>query len=264
IRGLRTEPEEGARLHRARRRQAADGLRLPPADDLLPAHRPGGVDGRADGDGGEGNARCLLRRDARHRPRGGGGAGAVEGGAAPPAREAARRGAGGEEPGRQVRLRGALAARGRAGAGVDPGAERRLTCGAAASCPQAASMSRPRVRRTVTGTRARSSSCWNAAIRSREEPWYRPVGLYGMRLTLKWSRPSSPARARACSGASFTPASITYSTKTRRRVASACRWHSATTSAIGYRSLTGMILERSSSSAAWSESARRIGSSTSS
>ena len=99
-----------ARLHRARRRQAADGLRLPPADDLLPAHRPRGADGRADRDGGEGDARRVLRRDARDRPRGGGGAGAAEGGAAPPAREAARRGAGREAPRRQVRLRGALAA----------------------------------------------------------------------------------------------------------------------------------------------------------
>ena len=82
-----------ARLHRARRRQAADGLRLPPADDLLPAHRPRGADGRADRDGGEGDARRVLRGDARDRARGGGGAGAAEGGAAPPARQAARRGA---------------------------------------------------------------------------------------------------------------------------------------------------------------------------
>ena len=77
--------KQRARLHGARRREAADGLRLPPADDLLPAHRPRGADGRADRDGGEGDARRLLRRDARDRPRGGGGAGAAEGGAAPPA-----------------------------------------------------------------------------------------------------------------------------------------------------------------------------------
>ena len=104
------EPEEAARLHRARRRQAADGLRLPPADDLLPPHRPRGADGRADGDRGEGDARRLLRRDARDRPRGGGGARAAEGGAAPPAGQAARRGARREASGRQVRLRGAPAA----------------------------------------------------------------------------------------------------------------------------------------------------------
>ena len=34
-------------------------------------------------------------------------------------------------------------------------------------------MSRPRVSRTVAGTRARSSSALNAAIRSREEPSYK-------------------------------------------------------------------------------------------
>ena len=44
-------------------------------------------------------------------------------------------------------------------------------------------------------------------------------GCTGCRLTLKWSRPRSAASARACSGESFTPASITYSTKTRRFVA---------------------------------------------
>src|SRR4051812_42704837 len=66
----------------------------------------------------------------------------------------------------------------------------RVRCfGAAASWPHAASMSRPRVRRTVTGTRAFSSSKRKAAITSRDEPSYRPVGLYGIRLTLKWSRP---------------------------------------------------------------------------
>ena len=47
----------------------------------------------------------------------------------------------------------------------------------AASCPQAASMSRPRVRRTVVGRRARSSTALNAAIASREEPSNAPVGL---------------------------------------------------------------------------------------
>ena len=81
-------------------------------------------------------------------------------------------------------------------------------------------MSRPRVRRTVTGTRARSSSWLERGDRGRATSLRTcPVGLYGIRLTLKWSRPRSSASARACSGASFTPASITYSTKTRRLVA---------------------------------------------
>ena len=64
--------EARARRHGARRRQAADGLRLPPADGLLPARRRGGADDRADRDRGEGDARRVRRRDARDRARGGG------------------------------------------------------------------------------------------------------------------------------------------------------------------------------------------------
>ena len=37
VRALGAHAEARARRHRARRREAADGLRLPPADDLLPA-----------------------------------------------------------------------------------------------------------------------------------------------------------------------------------------------------------------------------------
>ena len=62
--------EARARHHGARRREAVDGLRLPSADDLLPARRPGGADDRADGDRGEGDARRVRRRDARDRARG--------------------------------------------------------------------------------------------------------------------------------------------------------------------------------------------------
>ena len=47
----------------------------------------------------------------------------------------------------------------------------------AASCPQAASMSRPRVRRTVAPIPCSSSTALNAAIASRLEPSYIPVGL---------------------------------------------------------------------------------------
>ena len=78
--------EARARDHRARRREAAHGLRLPPADRLLPAGRPGGADDRADRDGGQGDARRVLRRDARDRPRGGGRSRADEVGAARPRR----------------------------------------------------------------------------------------------------------------------------------------------------------------------------------
>ena len=56
--------------HRARRREAADGLRHPPADDLLPARRARGADDRADRDGDEGAARRVRRGDARDRRRG--------------------------------------------------------------------------------------------------------------------------------------------------------------------------------------------------
>ena len=56
----RADAEARARRHRARRREAADGLRVPSADDLLPARRPRGADDRADGDRGEGDARRVL------------------------------------------------------------------------------------------------------------------------------------------------------------------------------------------------------------
>ncbi len=56
------------RRHRGRRRrQAADGLRLPRADDVVPD--PGHADDRADRERVEGRARSLLRRDDRD-PRG--------------------------------------------------------------------------------------------------------------------------------------------------------------------------------------------------
>src|SRR5581483_2677947 len=103
----------------------------------------------------------------------------------------------------------------------------------AASCPQAAAMSRPRVRRTVAGSRARSRTVLKRAIASRDEPSYDPVGLYGIRLTLKRFGSSSAASARACSGRSLTPASSTYSTNTFRRRRAAYRSHSATTSPSG-------------------------------
>src|ERR1019366_3679364 len=71
----------------------------------------------------------------------------------------------------------------------------------AASCPQAAAISRPRVSRTVTRTPRASSAARNAAIASRPEPAYcESVGLYGIRFTLNASRgESSRASASACS-----------------------------------------------------------------
>ena len=55
---------QGDRRHRRRRRQAADGLRLPRPDDELPGRRH--ADDRADRERDAGRARPLLRRDDRH------------------------------------------------------------------------------------------------------------------------------------------------------------------------------------------------------
>jgi len=77
-----------------------------------------------------------------------------------------------------------------------------------ASWPQAASMSRPRVRRTVTGTRARSSSCRKAAIRS---------PTLGHRSCSSQCRSSSVAKASRASAERSTPVpSITASPKRSR------------------------------------------------
>ena len=68
----------------------------------------------------------------------------------------------------------------------------------AASCPHAAAMSRPRVRRTVAGIRARSSTCLNAAIASRDEPPYMPGRVVRDQVHLErpLGRGSPPARPR--------------------------------------------------------------------
>ena len=97
--------EARARRHGARRREAADGPRHPSADDLLPARRPRGADDRADGDGDEGAARRVRRRDAVDRRRGRVRAGDAQGRAADAAGPAARRGEGGEGAGRPPRVR---------------------------------------------------------------------------------------------------------------------------------------------------------------
>ncbi len=47
----------------------------------------------------------------------------------------------------------------------------------AASCPQAAAMSRPRVRRTVGEKPDRMQGVLELGIVSRDEPSYMPVGL---------------------------------------------------------------------------------------
>src|SRR6185312_732926 len=63
--------------------------------------------------------------------------------------------------------------------------DRRYAATRAANCPHAASMSRPRVSRTVAPSPRRSSESLNAPIAFGLDPVYgESVGLYGMRLTL--------------------------------------------------------------------------------
>ena len=66
--GARVHPRSAAIQERGRRsrrrREAADGLRLPRADGFVPGRRH--ADDRADGERIEGRARSVLRRDDRH------------------------------------------------------------------------------------------------------------------------------------------------------------------------------------------------------
>ena len=61
---LRSARVQGGGCGRNRRREAADGLRLPRADGVVPG--AGHADGRADRERAEGGARSVLRRDDRH------------------------------------------------------------------------------------------------------------------------------------------------------------------------------------------------------
>ena len=71
VRGVGGDDQEADRRADPRHRQAADRLRLPPADDLLPADRRRGDADRADRDRIDRDARRLRRRADRHRGRGG-------------------------------------------------------------------------------------------------------------------------------------------------------------------------------------------------
>ena len=162
-----------ARRHGARRRQAAHGLRLPSADDLLPADRPRGADDRADGDRGEGDARCLRRRDARDRARGGGAARAAEGGAARTGRSSGSTRCGPRSsPSCATASSSTRIRRARARRASSRRQKRRLT----AALQRAARKPR-RCRGRASGARssgrrARSSSDSKAAMRSLGEPSY--------------------------------------------------------------------------------------------
>ena len=67
VRGLGRVDQAADRRADARHRQAPHRLRLPPADDLLPADRRGGDADRADRDRIGRDARRLRRRPDRHR-----------------------------------------------------------------------------------------------------------------------------------------------------------------------------------------------------
>ena len=69
VRGVGGDDQEADRRAHARHRQAADRLRLPPADDLLPADRRGRDADRADRDRIGRDAGRLRRRADRHRGR---------------------------------------------------------------------------------------------------------------------------------------------------------------------------------------------------
>src|SRR5262249_9139318 len=83
-----------------RSRQAAARLRLPPAHGLLSAAGGGGIDGRADRDREPGDARRLRRGDRDDPGRGGRGSGDRQRSALHHAGASARRGGGGQAPGR--------------------------------------------------------------------------------------------------------------------------------------------------------------------
>ncbi|TML24300.1 MAG: aminotransferase class V-fold PLP-dependent enzyme [Actinobacteria bacterium] len=105
VRALGAQPQARARRHGARRREAADGLRHPSADRLLPSRRARSPHDRTDRDGAQGAARRIRRGDAPDRQGGGHLARGPARGAARPPRAAARRGAGCEAAGCTPRLR---------------------------------------------------------------------------------------------------------------------------------------------------------------
>ena len=112
--GARVHPrpaadDEGDRRERRRRGQAADRLRLPRADDVVPGGRH--ADGGADRERGPGRAGPVLRRDDRDpggdRP---GRRGGVAGGGQPAGQRAAHRGDGQRRTSGRTRTRGRWAA----------------------------------------------------------------------------------------------------------------------------------------------------------
>src|SRR4029077_9917480 len=103
----------------------------------------------------------------------------------------------------------------------------------APSWAHAPSLWRPRVSRSVTGTRRASSAATKSRVAAGVEAVHREpgVGFSGIRVTCP-SRPASrDASASPRQGWLLTPAIIAYSTETRRWVAAAYSQAAASTSA---------------------------------
>lgn len=127
----------------------------------------------------------------------------------------------------------------------------------AASCPQAPSISWPRVSRTVTGTPCASMAWTNARSSSgREAVHFEPgVGFSGIRFT--WTRfpfSSRPSRSPRHAWSLMSRISA-YSIEIRRPDFSAYSHAASSTSRTFQRVLTGTRVSRSSSSGACSDTA---------
>src|SRR5215467_13828585 len=214
--------------------------------DLGPDHRPGpDLDPPLAVQGAGGEADDRPRAERGERP--------------------ARRGVGGDRPGALRRPPQAVhSTPGHpAAAGVECASRRHDGEGyrsVAASWPQAAAISRPRVSRTVQATPAaatlRTNSC--SAGLGEASHLLPGVGFSGIAFTCTsgpraWcsTRPSRSARH----GWSFTSRIRAYSTDTRRPVRSAWNRAAASTSATFHRVFTGTSSSRSSSSGACSDTA---------
>ena len=132
---------------------------------------------------------------------------------------------------------------------------------AAASWPQAPSISVPRVSRTVTGMPRRASRSSNSCITPGSDAvHFEPgVGLSGIRFTCARWPASRPASASARQAWSLMSRISAYSIDTRRPVAAAYAHAASSTSATFHRRLTGTSSSRSASSGACSDTASRTG-----
>lgn len=126
------------------------------------------------------------------------------------------------------------------------------------SCPQAASMSLPKLLRTVAGIPRVSNSFRNcsAALRSIPRKDFSETGFNGIRFTWQSMPDKQSARRSALSAPSLTPRIRVYSKVTRLPVFSACRRQACSSSFIAYLRFTGISALRSSSQDACREIAK--------